>query len=94
MPYHPLQDLLDTYQSLSDFVQAVWLVVPLVFIFGLVALLLHHRLRRKQAAEQVPLPSDELLADHVIGKRVARALLVAEIEQLPLLEGNEKKSLN
>ena len=38
------QDLFDTYQSLSDWLKALWLIVPPLFLLGLLALLLHHRL--------------------------------------------------
>ena len=32
--YHFGQDLLDTYQSLSPFMQLAWLVVPFAFMIG------------------------------------------------------------
>lgn len=44
--YHFWRDLFDTYQSLADWLKALWLVVPPAFLLGLVALILHHRRAR------------------------------------------------
>ena len=41
--YNFWQDFLDTYQSLSDVVKALCLIVPPAFLLGLVALVLRHR---------------------------------------------------
>lgn len=37
--YNFWADLLDTYQSLSDWIKALWLLVPPAFVLGLVAIL-------------------------------------------------------
>lgn len=47
--YNFWQDFFDTYQSLSDVVKALWLLGPLAFVLGLVALLLHHRAAPREA---------------------------------------------
>ena len=49
--YHFWKDVLDTYQSSSDLIQALWLIVPPAFLLGLIALLLRHRVQRKRAAK-------------------------------------------
>ncbi len=41
--YNFWQDFFDTYQSLSDVVKALWLIVPPAFVLGLIALFLHDR---------------------------------------------------
>lgn len=46
--YNFWKDLLDTYQSLTDWVKALWLIIPPVFVLGLVALLCHHRRETKR----------------------------------------------
>jgi len=43
------QDVFDTYQSLSNGVQLAWLIVPCVFLLGLVAIVLHYRLHYRLA---------------------------------------------
>ena len=40
--YRFLEDLLDTYQSLDGFVQAMWLMGPLLFALGVLVIILHH----------------------------------------------------
>jgi len=52
--YNFWKDLLDTYQSLSDAMKALWLIVPAAFVLGLVALILRTRvaLREIEAAER------------------------------------------
>ena len=47
--YNIWADLLDTYQSTADWIQALWLVVPPAFLFGLIALILRYRIASKQA---------------------------------------------
>ena len=47
--YNFWQDFFDTYQSLSDVVKALWLLVPPAFLLGLVALLLRHRVAQREA---------------------------------------------
>lgn len=46
--YNFWRDAFDTYQSLSDWIKALWLLVPPAFVLGLVAIL-----RRPLAAETV-----------------------------------------
>ncbi|MES0385533.1 MAG: hypothetical protein ABUJ98_13215 [Hyphomicrobium sp.] len=41
--YHFWQDFFDTYQSLSNWTKALWLIVPPAFLLGLVALIMRHR---------------------------------------------------
>ena len=41
-PYNFWQDFFDTYQSLSDWLKTLWLIVPPVFILGLVWLWRRH----------------------------------------------------
>ena len=48
--YNFWQDLFDTYQSLADWIKALWLVVPPVFILGLASLLVRFLIARKQIA--------------------------------------------
>jgi len=44
MANHPFwQDFFNTYKSLSDALQILWLIVPPAFILALTALFLHHR---------------------------------------------------
>jgi len=47
--YNFWQDFFDTYQSLSDWTKALWLIVPPAFLLGLVALVLRFRLDSKRA---------------------------------------------
>ena len=49
--YHFWADLFDTYQSLSPFLQFLWLVVPPVFVTVMFALYLNYRLAAKQMQE-------------------------------------------
>lgn len=42
--YNFWQDFFDTYQSLSDWLKVLWLIVPPAFVLGLVALTLGFRL--------------------------------------------------
>jgi len=44
--YNFWQDFFDTYQSLSDWLKVLWLVVPPAFVLGLVALTLWFRIER------------------------------------------------
>jgi hypothetical protein len=48
-PYNFWQDFFDTYQSLSDWIKALWLIVPPVFILGLTALVMRFRIDSKRA---------------------------------------------
>lgn len=45
--YNFWQDFFDTYQSLSDWLKVLWLIVPPAFVLGLVALTLQFRLTSK-----------------------------------------------
>jgi hypothetical protein len=47
--YHFWQDFFDTYQSLSDWTKALWLIVPPAFVLGLIALILRYRVAVRQA---------------------------------------------
>jgi hypothetical protein len=47
--YNFWQDFFDTYQSLSDPTKALWLIVPPVFLLGLMALILRYRVAVRQA---------------------------------------------
>lgn len=51
--YNFWQDFFDTYQSLSDWMKALWLVVPPVFVLGFTALMMHFRIVSKQADRSV-----------------------------------------
>lgn len=46
--YNFWQDFFDTYQSLSDWLKVLWLIVPPAFVLGLVALTLRFRLASRQ----------------------------------------------
>ncbi|MBA8877238.1 hypothetical protein [Phyllobacterium myrsinacearum] len=48
--YNFWQDFFDTYQSLSDWLKILWLIIPPAFVLGLVALTLRFRIERRQAA--------------------------------------------
>ncbi len=37
------QDFFDTYQSLSDLIKILWLIVSPLFVLGFVALILHFK---------------------------------------------------
>ena len=43
------QDFFDTYQSLSDWMKFAWLIVPPIFLLGLIALIMRYRLASKRA---------------------------------------------
>ena len=47
--YHFWKDFFDTYQSLSNWTKALWLIVPPAFVLGLIALILRHRVAVKEA---------------------------------------------
>ena len=47
--YNVWADLLDTYQSMADWVKALWLVVPPAFLLTLIALILRYRIASQQA---------------------------------------------
>lgn len=47
--YNFWQDFFDTYQSLSDWMKALWLIVPPAFVLGLVALVMRLKIDSKQA---------------------------------------------
>ncbi|MDJ0821542.1 MAG: hypothetical protein QNJ09_06985 [Paracoccaceae bacterium] len=49
--YNFWSDLFDTYQSLSDWLQLAWLVVPPAFLLGVLALVIHYRLAAKRSIE-------------------------------------------
>ena len=48
--YNFWQDFFDTYQSLSDWVKTLWLIVPPAFALGALWLALDYRLKRRSAA--------------------------------------------
>lgn len=48
-PYNFWQDFFDTYQSLSDWVKVLWLVVPPTFILGLVVMVMRMRIDDRRA---------------------------------------------
>lgn len=48
-PYNFWQDFFDTYQSLSDWMKMLWLIVPPAFVLGMVALVMRMRIDFKQA---------------------------------------------
>ena len=52
--YNFWQDFFDTYQSLSNWTKALWLIVPPAFVLGLIALILRTRvaLRKVETAER------------------------------------------
>lgn len=47
--YNFWQDFFDTYQSLPDWMKALWLIVPPVFVLGLVALVMRFHIDSKRA---------------------------------------------
>lgn len=47
-PYNFWQDFFDTYQSLPDWLKALWLIVPPAFVMGSLALLTRLGIGRKQ----------------------------------------------
>jgi Mg2+/Co2+ transporter CorB len=56
------RELFDTYQSLSEWIKTLWLIVPPLSILALIALAMHYRLtRRRQDKEQNHSFSDEEL---------------------------------
>jgi len=46
--YNFWQDLFDTYQSLSDWLKILWLIVPPAFVLALVALTLRFRIESRK----------------------------------------------
>lgn len=54
--YNFWKDLLDTFQSSSDWVQAVWLIVPPMFVLILIRMIMRFRLARHSVAEPTPEP--------------------------------------
>lgn len=52
-PYNFWQDFFDTYQSLSDIMKALWLIVPPAFLLGLIALVMRHRVALKEVENGV-----------------------------------------
>jgi hypothetical protein len=51
--YNFWKDLLDTYQSLSDGMKALWLIVPAAFVLGLVALILRTRVAMRKVEHAI-----------------------------------------
>ena len=47
--YNFWQDFFDTYQSLSDWMKLAWLVVPPMFLLGVISLIMRYRIASKQA---------------------------------------------
>ena len=43
MEYNFWQDLLDTYQSLSNTMKILWIVIPPIFTLSLVAMILYYK---------------------------------------------------
>lgn len=52
--YNFWADVLDTYQSLSDWVKALWLLVPPVFLLALSVIISRHKIAYKKAENQAP----------------------------------------
>ncbi|MBL4598300.1 MAG: hypothetical protein JKX93_04950 [Rhizobiaceae bacterium] len=52
--YNFWADLLDTYQSLSDWVKALWLLVPPGFLLALSVIISKHKIAYKKAENQAP----------------------------------------
>jgi hypothetical protein len=52
-PYNFWQDFFDTYQSLSDWIKALWLIVPPGFVLALIALVMRPRTGRNRP-DQIP----------------------------------------
>jgi len=51
--YNFWQDFFDTYQSLSDWIKFLWLIIPPSFVLGLSALILRYRLNVKKIKAKV-----------------------------------------
>ncbi len=51
--YNFWADLFDTYQSLPDWIKALWLIVPPAFLLGLFALVMLYRLVSKEVDKAV-----------------------------------------
>jgi hypothetical protein len=51
--YSVWQDVLDTYQSLSDVLKFAWLIVPPTFVIVLVAVCFHYQLARSRLQNDV-----------------------------------------
>jgi len=49
--YNFWADFFDTYQSLSDWTKALWLIVPPAFFLGLIALIMRYRLDGKKGSD-------------------------------------------
>ncbi len=47
--YNFWQDFFDTYQSLSNWTKALWLIVPPAFVLGLIALITRYHVALKEA---------------------------------------------
>jgi len=47
--YNVWQDLFDTYQSLPDWIKFAWLVVPPLFVLGLMALMMRFGIEHRRA---------------------------------------------
>ncbi|WP_288193830.1 hypothetical protein [uncultured Phyllobacterium sp.] len=47
--YNFWQDFFDTYQSLSDWLKILWLIVPPTFVLVLVALIMRFRIESRRA---------------------------------------------
>ncbi len=67
--YHFGQDLLDTYQSMSPFVQALWALMLPGFLLGLFAIWLNYRLRLKQCEPLHPFEIPDEDVDRIIAYR-------------------------
>jgi hypothetical protein len=46
--YNFRQDFFDTYQSLSDWLKILWLIVPPAFVLALTAMILHFRVQSRR----------------------------------------------
>ena len=72
--YNFLQDLLDTYTSMSALLQILWLIVPPTFLAVMFALFLRYRLKQKQLAENptdLPFTHPYLMDDEDIDRVIA-----------------------
>ena len=78
--YNFWQDLFDTYQSLSDWLKILWLIVPPAFVLGLVALTLRFRIESRRVERRF---DGELV--YSIHRDAGNQLHV--ISHIPLAEG-------
>jgi hypothetical protein len=82
--YNFWQDFFDTYQSLSDWLKILWLIIPPAFVLGLVALTMRFRIASKRADKG--LDSELVYSLHRdAGNRIHIVSHVGQIEHNPSL---------